>query len=259
MGSDGFLAAYAWLGVLMLLRVGPIVLFSPAFGGPVVPRRFRVALAVIFAATLAVQLPSPVSLPTMQLLGLAVKELVVGVAMAIAVTLVFDTFAMAGALIDQFRGAALDEALDPTGGEQTSSLAVFYKLLAVVLFLTAGGYQLLLRAIADSLQWMPLTVMPATFLAPPAAVDLLTFFGRLLVLAVQLSAPVLIVSVMVDITLALLGRLSPLAGVQSLGPQFKAPLGVVVCLLSLSVAVSRVPDGLSEMLTRLAHAGGLAP
>ncbi|MGC4030483.1 MAG: flagellar biosynthetic protein FliR [Tepidisphaeraceae bacterium] len=256
MGSDAALTAYAWTGVLVLLRVGPIVLFSPAFGGAVVPKRFRVALAFILSATLALQTAPAVLPSSLTLVGLAVKEIVIGVTMAVTVTLVFDAFAMAGALVDQFRGVTSDEALDPTGGEQTSAMAAFYKLLALVLFLSAGGYQLLLQALVDSLQFLPLTTVPDTFHGTLAASDLLTFFGRLLVLAVQISAPVLLLSVVTDVAIALLSRLSLMDGVQSLGPQVKAPLGVLICLLSLSVAVSRVPDALTEMLKRIAHASG---
>ena len=94
--------------VLVLARLAPLFVLAPLFSSRLVPARVRGIVAVALAlglAPLALR-GQVVPLDAAAIAGLIAKELLVGLAFAFAVGVLFSALSVAGALLDTLIGFA---------------------------------------------------------------------------------------------------------------------------------------------------------
>lgn len=238
--------SYGMLLLLIVLRLTPILAFTPVFGGESTPRRFRIGLALLLAAAVT---PFDAGLGVRdtaggELLLLAVKELLIGITMALFVRILFDMIAAVGSLIDMSRGASMMQMFDPMSRSQQTPLALFHSVTALALFFSIGGHHLLLSAIVGSLQVAPPTqLLPGRFLGEPAVSALIGLFADLFALALQLAAPVIVVMFITDVALGMMDRIAQGIQVFFLGMPLKGLLGVWIVFLSIGFTLNEVISG----------------
>lgn len=244
------------LVVLVFARLLPIVAFTPVFGGELVSRRFRVGLCIMLAVALTGVLDAGSPLELTPWLLLLVKELVFGGVIAVFVLVVFQTLVAAGAVIDLARGASMATMLEPLAKLQTSIMGVFLLQLGVVAFVSAGGYGFLVEAFARSLDILhPSMALPDAVLDREGLTSLIGLGGLLLSTAVRFAAPVIALTFLIDMGLAVLGRFAPQVQVFFLGHTMKAWLGIFATLLALTAVgellaslIRSVPTTMNGML-----------
>jgi len=248
------LGQIAWLEAagLVFARLLPIVAFTPIFGGPSTPARFRTGLAILLTIVLT---PVVVTVPAESLAGidwagLLAKEALVGLTIAIWVRILFEVLASCGAVIDVTRGATIANVFDPVTRAQTSVLSAFFLQFAVVVFLTAGGHRIFLAALGQSFVAVPAAEpLPAALLGGATTGAILTLFGEMLVIALQLAAPVVAVMLILDIVLGLLNRVAPQVQVFFLSMTVKATLGIWILFLTIGLVFEKA---LATIVDRLA-------
>jgi flagellar biosynthetic protein FliR len=205
----------------------------PFLGGRTVPRRVRVGLAMAFAVVLFPSL-APKEDPGWSFgwfLCLLAKEILTGALIGVLVRVVFAAIESAGYLVEFGAGLRPEAVLDPQLDTESSLLGQILGKAAVVFCLAAGFHLALLRLLADSYQLVPLDRIPAP---GPRAYDLALAAGKMtggmLALALQLSAPILLVLLLVNLGAALIFRVSSLrVTTQPLLPA--GSLALVGCLL----------------------------
>src|SRR4051794_33139469 len=127
--------------ILVLARVSPLFVLAPLFNSRLIPARVR----GIVAAALAVGL-SPVLIkghhvatdPT-ELVWLAGKELLIGLAFAFVVGALFAAVTVAGSFLDSLIGFSYGSLGDPLTGTQASNLPQGHSLGAIPVFIANGG------------------------------------------------------------------------------------------------------------------------
>lgn len=226
---------------LLLGRIIPIVAFTPLFGGEAVPRRMRLGLAILLAIGL---LPGFLPLfdrpaPWLGFSLLALKEALIGLALALFLNVFFEIFSAFGALVDLSRGATMANILDPLTKSQESPLALFFLQMAIVLFFAIGGHRLLLEAIADSFVVLPpQQTLPPHLWGTAAAFNFISLVADLFLIAFRLAAPVLLVVLLLDVALGLINRVAPQIQVNFVGMEIKGSVGVFIVLASLALIVN---------------------
>src|SRR5438105_6956327 len=136
------------------------------------PRRLRVGVVILFTLALLPGFYPAFGqiIPWTRYAVLLAKEAAVGLTMAFFLLILFEAVASVGELLDLARGSTLANVLDPLTQNQQSVLGVFLTQLAVVLFLSIGGVQLLFRALGDSFVLLrPHDMLPAAFFGPNGA------------------------------------------------------------------------------------------
>jgi flagellar biosynthetic protein FliR len=225
------LAGWATHYVIVLARTLGLFLFVPIFGSDLVPLRLRLGMAAILAAAFLPLAPR-IEVATMDGIAWALvttRELAVGLAFGLAARTLFGGVETAAGLIAGQSGFALASMIDPTSGDQALTPAIFQNLVTTTLFLAANLHHLFIRGIADSYALFP----PA---ATALAVDTLDgpvmrFGARLFTVAVELAAPALIVTVAVDVVMALVGRAMPQVPILLVGYPFKLAAGLVAMVI----------------------------
>ena len=229
-------------GGLVFSRLLPLVVFSPLFGGQTTPRRFRTALTIVLAVILTISMgfQHEQQIDGVIYTGLVAKELFVGLTLAMFIVVLFEAFAAVGGFIDVTRGATIANVLDPMTRQQNPIVGLFYKQLALTLFLTLGGFRLVIATLADSFLIVPLDrFAPAAIESPESAKAIVNLVGEMFLVALRLAMPVVAVIFLLDVALGLLNRVAPQVQVFFLGMTIKAWLGLLIALLTIGVVIDQ--------------------
>jgi flagellar biosynthesis protein FliR len=227
--------------VLVLARVGGLVMTAPLLGAQAVPVRVRAALVLFIAFAIHASVdvdPSSLALDgvfrgegpsTLALVRSLLAEAGIGALVGLTAQFVFAGVQMAGQLAGIQMGLGLSNLIDPQFQSQVTSIALWQNLLALLLFLSVDGHHLLIRAVAESF-----TVLPAgADLLGQAGLQYATAIaGGMFVVAMKLSAPVLILVLMLNGAMGALTKLIPQLNVMVVGFGLNVAAGFVVLVAS---------------------------
>lgn len=247
---DLYFTLIAW--GLIFTRIFVMLLLTPFIGGKQVPTRARTAMALVFSIFLYPLIVPPIadSFPDDKgiLFALFFKEIFFGFTVGLVTLMVFYALESAGRVVDQQRGEANAQIFLPQLG-QVTIFGVFNFWLATAFFLSVGGHRLFLKAFFSSFIAIPLFAFPQL---DPGFSPFLQFVVRLsgdvLVIAMQLAAPVLITVLLIDIVLGIANKMAPQINVFELGFALKGYAGPLMVYVSLMVLVTQMDNIMKGMV-----------
>jgi flagellar biosynthetic protein FliR len=194
-------------GVLVLMRVSGILVFAPIFSSTAIAPRIKAGLAFAITVLLTPPVslladPARVTLDARSILG----ELGVGLSLGLFLMLLTESLAFAGMLIGMQFSFSLVNLLDPNTMVETPVLGQMLNWLGVMVLLHAGADRTLLSVLVRTFRTVPVgqAVVPAA-----TGLALATLARTIFVAGLQLAAPVMAAALTVEVTIALVGRLSP--------------------------------------------------
>jgi len=232
---DSLLSAVMFVG----LRVAGLMLVAPFFGNAGIPAPLKAAFTLALTALLYPVCPVPrIYGGVVGWTGVVAGELIVGVLLGLAVQFVIEAAQVAGHVLGMQAGYSLATLFDPQTQADTPVMATFNQLIALLIFLQLDVHHWLLRGLAASFAYLP----PGSALTQAGATGgLLQAAGGVWLVAVQIAGPVIVATLLVDITLGFLSKAAPQMPVLLVGLSIKT----LVSLLVLAGAV-RVWPGLFE-------------
>jgi flagellar biosynthetic protein FliR len=217
---------------LALVRMSGMVAFAPFFSSTALPVR---AKAVFVGAVAWLVAPLVVALPNAQAtlsFSAIIGELAVGLVYGLSLVLLSEMLIFAGQIAGLQFSFSLVNLLDPESAIQTPLLGDLFQLMGTLVLITAGLDRILLASVFRSFRAVPL----GTFtLAPVAALAIVRAAGGIFLAALELAAPVLACTMLVEIAVALVGKLSPQLPVMSLTVPMKTLTGFVILASSLAL------------------------
>ena len=223
---------------LMLVRVSVIFLSAPVLGNTRIPNQVKIALSLCVTLLLYLsmkggQLTHAVPSNIFALASATAGEVFVGLLLGYSAYLLFSGIQMAGQIIDIQVGFGLVNVIDPAGGQSVSILGQFYYMVAMLFFLAINGHHLLLKALGDSFQMLPVGSVNWFSKAATAGPLLSEFFTKLFIIAFQVAAPSIAVLFLTNLSMGLLSRTIPQMNVFIVGLPLNVTVGLLVTILSL--------------------------
>lgn len=221
--------------IVVLPRLLPILLIVPVFSSTVLPGLVRNGVLAIVALFISpsFDMASLASLPPLMWVILVAKEALIGILLAFGFSAVLWAIAAAGALIDFQTGSGNAAFFDPIAEHEGGPTSGFLNLLAITLFVSGDGLNLLLGALFESYKLWPIPSFTPRF-----EEALLPFLEHsvtsIMSWTVRLAAPVVIVLVLVEFGLGLIGRAMPQLNVFVMSQPVKSALAVLMMALFLS-------------------------
>jgi len=155
----------------------------------------------------------------------------------------------------QFSFSAVN-LMDPTSNIQTPLLGDLFQLMGTLVVISAGLDRILLASVVRSFRVVPLG---SYALPPTTAVEIVRAAGGIFLAAVELAAPVLAATMLVEVAVSLLGKLSPQLPVMSLTVPLKTLTGFALLTGSLALWPRFIEarfSGLLDLAERLIAAPG---
>lgn len=241
---DTWLSAELYRIFLVFCRASSALLLLPGFGELQLPGRIRLLAGLVVALVLA-PLAGP-ALPPPGALGMAgaiAVEIMTGAFLGTLSRILLSAVQIAGQIIGQSIGISNAFAFG-IGSDNAAILGSMLYAAVLVAFFAMDGHHPGLRAILDSYRLVPLGSAPP---AAPAARALTEAVAGAFRLAMQLSMPFLILSVLFNAALAGINRALPAMPVFMIG----APAILMTGLYLLGVAA---PTFMAEILGAYATA-----
>ena len=183
-------------------------------------------------------------------------ETILGLAIGLCLQFILEGAQLAGQVAGFQFSFSLVNIIDPNTNVDTPVLSVFHQFFAVLFFLQLNVHHWILRGLARSFDYVPVgsVTISTAFMR-----ELFHAAGAMWLVGVQMAAPVLLATLVLDVTVGFLTKASP----QLPAMLFSIPLKSLVGYGVLAIGIGLWPAifekqfvlalGWSERLLHLAH------
>lgn len=226
---EGWLAAFFW----PFFRILGFIASSPFFGARGVPATTKVGLALLLTMLVAPLLPPMPQVSPASAYGLFIlaQQLLIGIAMGLALRVIFTAVEMAGHIVGLQMGLGFATFFDPQNSAQIPVMGQFLGVIAMLLFLAINGHLMVISALVESFRSLPVGMGP---LASEGWLTLARWGGEIFHGGVLIAMPALAVLMMTNMALAILTRAAPQLNIFAVGFPLTLAVGFIVLALSIS-------------------------
>lgn len=220
---------------LVFARLGAIVLLIPGIGETFIPPRIRLSFALAMALMLFPLVgPAAPALPATNgaMAGEVIREVMIGLMIGGILRLFMSSLAIAGELVSLGTTLSFAQTANPMQAQPSPTLSTFLGLMGIVLIMTTDLHHMFLAAIVRSYSVFPFGRDVPIADAGQLAVQTV---GRSFALGLQLAAPVLVFSLILNVAIGLVARVMPQFQVFFVATPVLVLLGLAVFALSLGV------------------------
>lgn len=228
---------------LVLARITPLFVLAPLFSSKMLPNTVKGVVAVGFAIGLTGIAMRGEHIPgdPLQVAGLLVVNMLVGLLLAFAIAGMFAAIQTAGGLADNLSGLSFGATVDPINGNPGGTFSDLYGIVGVMLFIAIGGDAWILHGLARTFALVPLTKGPQ-FGSMLSGAEVA--FSSLFVSAIEIAAPVILALLITDVAFGLVSKVVPQLNVFSIA----FPLKVGVTLLVVSASLPFLGGWMSDQM-----------
>lgn len=211
------LSPYLFGGLLLLVRLAGLLVALPGLTTVGVPASLRVVLALSLTVILSLALGGvavPVPEGPLSLGVMAVREVLIGAGLGLAIRLVLAAVEGAGAVASFNMALSLSFLVDPATEQEAMPLGALLALVGGMIFLALGGHHLAIETFFHHVRHFP--VGQTAFSAPDPAL-LAEVGGDLIRTALLLAAPVVVVGFIINAGMAFVSRVVPSVNLFGIG------------------------------------------
>ena len=225
--------SYLW----PFLRISALLMVAPIFGASTVSVRIRVVLAALLSALMAPILPVNTAIEFFSAPGIlmALREIVIGVAMGFVMQMIFGAVVLAGQSIATGMGLSFAMSVDPQNGVQVPIVSQIKVVIATLLFLAIDGHLMLLSAVFQSFALVPLT---APGFAMTGFENVVSLGSQLFASALLLGLPTLTAVLMINIAFGVITRAAPQLNIFAVGFPVTITVGLAFLFLGMPAFIA---------------------
>ncbi|MEK7813989.1 MAG: flagellar biosynthetic protein FliR, partial [Candidatus Desantisbacteria bacterium] len=217
--------------LLVFTRISGIFVISPFFGSLSIPLRIKAGLAIFMALLIF-----PVVNHTLPHLSgtlgeyyiLVISEVFIGIIIGFLCTIIMSAFQVSGEFYSVQMGFGFVNTVDPLSQVEQPIIGQFIGLFAMLIFLIAGGHHLMITAVFNSYEAVPIFSLKASNLVYDKTVSV--FCGMFLT-ALKIAMPIMGVLFLVTLAMGLMAKVAPMMNIMALGWAITIIVGVVTLIL----------------------------
>jgi flagellar biosynthesis protein FliR len=233
---------------VVFVRMTGIMLFAPFFGSQSIPIQSRIVFALVLTLVMTPALPLnsiPAHLDMSAIPPLFFSEILFGVIMGLAASFVFAGIQFAGQVISFQLGFSVINLIDPQSNVESPVFSFLQNYIGLLFFLMMNGHHWFLQAVDESFRFLPIGGL---HINGPLAQMMLRLSADILTIGLRIAGPVLAVTIITDIVMAVIGRAAPQISIFIVA----MPLKLLVGFASLSFSFYFVPYFLESIYGSLA-------
>ena len=220
---------------LVFARVGSFCMLIPGIGETSVPANIRLAFALLLAMVLYPIVRSSLPAIPATLDGLAAQvtiEILIGLGIGALLRLFLSTLLVAGEVVSLQTTLSFAQTTNPTEAQPTATVGSFLTILGLTLIFATNLHHVFLAGVVHSYMLFPV--------ARPAPIGdfgqlAARMTGETFALGIQLSAPVMVFSLVFNVATGFIARAMPQFQVFFVASPLTVLLGLSVFALSLGV------------------------
>ena len=233
--------------LLTIMRVSIVMFMLPVFSTNNIPALVKGAVTLVFTLAVWPHLSLSGSLMPQHpfdLLVMGLGEVFMGLVLGMAVNFLFMGIQSGGELLGFQMGFTMINFADPITGNQTGATAFFLWMVSLLTFLTLDGHLYMIKGFASSFAIVP---PGALFIGENLLWTVLDLSSQVFVIALQISAPVMVALFLVEVALGLVARTSPQVHIMEFGFPIKIGVGFFFVGLLLVIMANRIEEFIAGM------------
>ena len=220
--------------LLVLLRSSIFLAMLPFFGSKNFPLQFKIGLAVALALVLTPVVQFEITNIAVPLL--VIREMALGIILGATVRVIFFAVDTAGQLISHAMGLSVATIFNPEMGQSTE-VARLYGIIAMLIMLAIDAHHELIAVLVQSYEWLPVGQVDVRDLVLKAV----SAGSKLFIIALKISAPVMVGMLIVHILLGFLYKAAPQINIFFISFPIYIALGFLIIIMSVPVFVHVFP------------------
>ncbi|MBN1916623.1 MAG: flagellar biosynthetic protein FliR [Verrucomicrobia bacterium] len=244
MDLETWLTAHVQLFALVFFRILGLCLVAPIFANRAVPARLKAGLGFFMALMLmplVIQAHPAQGRSWAAVPVLILEESSVGLLIGMVASLLFAATNLSGEILGRHMGFGMVQLIDPEFDDETSLVGQFENLVALMLFLAIGGHHIMLTALFDSFELIPIGGVRCD---SSLAMEVVRVTGEVFPLAIRITAPAFVMLIMTTVVEGLVARFVPQMNILVIG----LPLKIAVGLIGLAVCIPMFSSVFDKML-----------
>jgi flagellar biosynthetic protein FliR len=170
------------------------------------------------------------NLLSLEMVLVAIQQLLIGVAIGFASILLLNTFVLAGQILAMQTGLGFASVIDPANGQSVPAVGQFYLILATLLFWVYGGHLMMIQMIVNSFIMIPID---GTWWNVENYRTIAHWGGWLFATALVLSLAPLTAMLIISMSFGVMTRAAPQLNIFSIGFPFTLVTGLVIIWATL--------------------------
>jgi flagellar biosynthesis protein FliR len=232
--------------MLVLMRISILLFMFPIFSSNAFPALVKTGFAMILSLVLYTVVPVDLdrfpldAVSTGLMIG---AEALIGLILGLCLRIFLGSIQLAGQIIGFQMGFAMINVIDPQTGANVSILDQLGYWVGLVIFLILNGHHVMISALVDSFELVPLGV----FMMPqPVLAKMMALMAQLFLLAIKIGAPVIASLMFVSAGFGLVSKFSPQMNVMIVAFPLKIIVGLFLFGLSLDIIAIITRDYIPE-------------
>ena len=214
-------------------RMTGLYMGFPLFRSVALTMRVKTAIVLLSSVVLLPALPTEWSAQAFQMdltifsiFTILLVDLLIGLTVSLCVNLLLEVTTIAGQFISINVGYAMSRQLDPTSGEQSSTIGFMFTQMMFILFLALDLHLVFIKIAADSFQH---SIPGQNILSYDHLNTIVNLGSDIFVYALQMSLPIIAVMLVINLCMGIISRFGQ--DFQVLMISFPLRLGVGLALL----------------------------
>lgn len=232
------------LFVWPFVRISSLFIAIPVFSSRTTPVKIRVLLSFLITLVVIPFLPTlpDVELMSYQGIMITISQMVIGLATAFILQMVFAVMLVAGQSIAYSMGLGFASMVDPVSGVQVPVVAQILIVAASLFFLSVNGHLLVIEVLIESFITLPIDTLGLT------KADLwliIIWSGQMFAGGVLLAAPIMATILLINISFGVASKAAP--QLQIFGVGF--PITIMLGMILIWITIPNMIDGFSMILS----------
>lgn len=220
--------------ILIFFRIISMVVIIPFIGSSIVPVWAKVGMSffmalIVYPLIIRTQIIPHLSLP--MLIMAVISQVLIGMIFGFLVLLIFTGVEIAGQFISVQIGFGMISLLNPImSNQQVSLISNLQNFVALIIFIETSAFFFVIEGIYKSFQTIPLTFIN---FSPFIFKYLVYKGGEMFLIGLDLGIPIVLVAILLNIIIALMGRIAPQFNIFAVGFPIIIALGLFMLYFSV--------------------------
>ncbi len=212
---------YVILFGLIFSRISGLFVLMPVFSGRGISAQVKVGILIFISIAIMPVLSLNVRFDILSFPQFAyhlIVEFIIGLTFGFVIVLYLSSIYLAGSLVDRNMGFSMVNVINPMDNSSMPVSANIYYIFAMMIFLFTDGHHIMIQAIVNSMESVPLGLGT---LNPLIVFDFTQLLSDAFVIGVRLAGPFIIAILVANIILGMLSKAMPGMNVFMIGMPFK--------------------------------------
>jgi flagellar biosynthetic protein FliR len=171
---------------------------------------------------------------------MVVSQMMIGFVIGFIIALIFTAFQLAGEFFSFQMGFGITEVFDPLSQIEVPLVGQFQYLLAILVFLAINGHHLLITALYQSFEVIPIFNFSDVAKIQQLGISLTKLFSNTFMIALKIAFPIMATMLVVAFVLGLLAKASPQMNVFMVGFPLQIGIGLLTYLIVMPFLIEAI-------------------